>query len=126
MADIHKHGNGETVPIKDVAERQNLSQRYLSQLATLLKNAQLLKSVWGMHGGYKLARPGREITILEVVEAIEGPISIIDCIIDDHQCDRTEFCNCHELWMDVNDGIREKLGSRTIDDLANGTINKTG
>jgi len=117
MADIMKHGGEDTVPMKDVAGRQGLSKRYLSQLATSLKNAQLLKSVWGMNGGYKLSRPGREITILEIVEAVEGPIRIIDCVDDDEVCMRNDFCECRTLWKDINDVMVKKLESYTLEDL---------
>ena len=70
MADVMKHEKDGNVPLKDVAERQNLSKRYLSQLAIHLKNAQLLKSVWGMNGGYKLARPASEIRMCRILHEI--------------------------------------------------------
>lgn len=118
MTDIMKYSEGETVPLKDVADRQNLSKRYLSQLATPLKNAQLLKSVWGMNGGYMLARPGSEITIIEIMEAVEGPISIIDCISDGELCMRTDGCECRSLWIGLNDAIVSYLKKCTLEDLA--------
>ncbi len=117
MADIMKNSNGETVPLKDVAKRQNLSKRYLSQLATPLKNAKLLKSVWGMNGGYILARPGAEITILEIIEAVEGSISIIDCITEKELCMRTEGCECRSLWSGLNDTIVSYLEGCTLEDI---------
>jgi len=119
MADIMKHGGEGTVPLKDAARRQNLSKRYLSQLATTLKNAGLLKSVWGMNGGYMLARPGSKITILEIVEAVEGPISIIECVMDEEHCMRGDFCECKGLWNDVNSAIRDKLAACTLEELLN-------
>ena len=120
MADIMKFGgDGGVVPLKDVAERQNLSKRYLSQLAMALKNAQLLKSVWGNQGGYKLGRPGTDISILEIIEAVDGPVSIIDCVFEDKICDRTHFCECRDLWSDINDAIVSKLSGFTLADLVN-------
>ena len=119
MADIYKFSVDENpIPLKEVAQRQNISKRYLAQLATHLKNAQLLKSVWGMNGGYKLNRPGESITVLEIIEAVEGPVSILDCVADPGSCDRTEGCDCRVLWADVNQAIVDKLSNFTLVDFS--------
>lgn len=120
MADIMKHEDGEPVPLKDVAKRENLSQRYLSQLAIHLKNAQLLKSVWGMNGGYRLARPAEEIRILDIIQAVDGPISVLDCLMDPDNCPRYEYCDCVYLWRDINDGITNTLAKYSLRDLTKG------
>jgi Rrf2 family cysteine metabolism transcriptional repressor len=101
MADIAKHGGGEPVPLKDVAERQGLSKLYLSQLSTPLRNASLLRSVWGNKGGYVLAAPPGDITLLDIIEAVDGPISVIDCVSDSYNCE----------------GIIRTLSSYTLEDL---------
>ena len=119
MADISKNSQGEPVPLKDVARREDLSKRYLSQLAVPLKNASLLRSVWGMNGGYKLAKPPSEIRILDIIEAVEGPISIIDCLSDEDYCPRYHFCECLHIYRDINDGITRTLASYTLADLMN-------
>ena len=121
MADLYMNAQGEDpIPLKNVAERQNISKRYLAQLATHLKNAQLLKSVWGMNGGYRLSRPGEEITILEIIEAVEGPISILDCVADSNTCERAVGCDCRVLWNDVNQAIVDRLAGFTLQDLVKG------
>lgn len=117
MADIHKYGKGSIVPLKDVAQRQALSQRYLSQLAIHLKNAGLLKSVWGMNGGYKLSIPPGDISILNIIEAVEGKVCIIDCLIDDDYCPRLDYCECVSVWRDINNGITSTLSRHTLKDL---------
>jgi Rrf2 family protein len=124
MADIMKSSNGNTVPLKDVANRQNLSKRYLSQLAIPLKNAKLLKSVWGMNGGYMLALAPEEISILDIVEAVDGPVNIIDCITSENPCDRAPFCECNALWQDINDTITSRLAEYTLADLDKGIKKK--
>ncbi len=118
MADIMIHGKENNVPLKDVAERQNLSKRYLSHLAIHLKNAQLLKSVWGMNGGYKLGRHASEIRIIDIMEAVDGPVNIIDCISDPTCCERHDYCECLEVWKDINNGITSTLKRYTLEDLA--------
>jgi Rrf2 family protein len=118
MADIYKNANGDDpIPLNQVAARQNISKRYLDQLATHLKNAQLLKSVWGMNGGYKLNKPGGEITVLEILEAVEGPVSIIDCVGEPGACAQAGDCDCRVMWGDVNKVLVDKLADYTLDDL---------
>ena len=119
MADIHKYGKGEIVPLKNVAKRQGLSRQYLSQLTVPLKTAGLLKSVSGMNGGYKLSRDGSKIKILEILEAIEGPVSIIDCLSEEDECIKNDVCECRALWKEVNDTIIWKLDQFTLEDLIN-------
>ncbi len=117
MADIAKNGSGDPVPLKDVAERQGLSKLYLSQLATPLRNAALLRSVWGNKGGYILGRPAAEINLLDIIEAVDGPVGVIDCVVDPFSCDRIDYCACVGVWRDINNAIIGILESYTLDDL---------
>jgi Rrf2 family protein len=117
MADIAKNGDGNPVPLKDVARRQGLSKLYLSQLASPLRNAALLKSVWGNRGGYVLTRPAGEINVREIMEAVDGPVSVIDCVVEPGSCDRNEFCESIGVWRDINGAIIEILQKYTLNDL---------
>jgi len=118
MSDIASHGANGPVPLKDVADRQGLSKLYLSQLAAPLRNASLLRSVWGNRGGYLLSRPAGEITLLEIIEAVDGPVRIIDCVVDADFCDRVEYCECIGVWRDINDSITRTLERYTLEDVA--------
>jgi len=120
MADIAKNAAPDPVPLKDVAERQHLSKLYLSQLATPLRNAALLRSVWGNKGGYVLARPPAEISMLDIMEAVDGPIAVIDCVLEPESCDRIDYCECIGIWRDINEGIVRTLASYTLEDLIRG------
>ena len=117
MADIAQHGAGEPVPLKDVAERQDLSKLYLSQLAVPLRNTSLLRSVWGNRGGYVLGRPADKINLLDIIEAVDGPVSMIDCVLDPETCDRIDYCECIGVWRDINDAIVRTLEKYTLQDL---------
>jgi Rrf2 family cysteine metabolism transcriptional repressor len=117
MADIARHSSGEPVPLKEVAERQGLSKLYLSQLAVPLRNASLLKSVWGNKGGYVLGHPANEITMLDIIEAVDGPVSVIDCALTPESCDRSDYCDCISVWRDINEGIIRTLEKYTLEDL---------
>ena len=117
MVDIAQNSANGPVPLLEVARRQDVSRAYLAQLAIPLKNASLLKSTWGNRGGYVLGRCSREISIRDVVEAVDGPISLLDCILDPARCDRMAFCQCVRIWRDVNRGIVASLERYTLEDL---------
>ena len=118
MADVARHGDGEPVRLRDIAERQGISKLYLSQLAPPLKRAALLKSVWGNRGGYLLNRTATEIKLLDIIEAVDGPVSVIDCVLDPGQCERSDFCECIGIWRNINEGIVRTLESYSLADLA--------
>ena len=117
MADIAENGAEGPVPLKDVARRQGLSRLYLSQLATPLRTASLLRSVWGNKGGYLLAHPAAEIRLLDVIEAVDGPVGIIDCVLDPESCERVARCETIGVWRDINNAISEVLNRYTLGDL---------
>jgi Rrf2 family protein len=117
MADIARYGADGPVPLSDVAERQGISRLYLSQLAMLLRHSVLLKSVWGNKGGYVLARPAGTVTLLEIMEAVDGPVSIIDCVAVPGACERASYCECIGVWRDINDAITRTLDKYSLPDL---------
>ena len=121
MADMAKHGHGEPVALRDVAARQNLPKMYLSQLMAPLKSAGLIKSFWGNRGGYVLNRPASEITLLDIIEAVEGPIALLDCVLDPELCERSDYCECIGVWQTINESIVATLQHYTLADLVSRT-----
>jgi Rrf2 family protein len=117
MAGIARRQDGQPVALKDIAERQRLPRMYLLQLARPLKRAALLKSVWGNKGGYSLARPASEITLLEIMEAADGPMALLDCVLDSAYCERADYCECVEIWREINEAIVKTLEQYTLADL---------
>lgn len=117
MADMAKHGHGEPVRLRDIAARQNLPKMYLSQLTAPLKRAQLIKSIWGNCGGYELNRPATEISLLDIIEAVEGPVALLDCILDSGVCERSDFCECVGVWRTINETIIATLERYSLADL---------
>lgn len=108
---------GAAVPLKDVSERQGISQHYLEQIASNLRRAGFIRSIRGAHGGYVLSRPPQQINAWDVVVAMEGSIAPVACIEDDHSCDRTGTCSTEGLWRRVDTAIRGVLGSASLADL---------
>ncbi|WP_104990971.1 Rrf2 family transcriptional regulator [Deinococcus sp. NW-56] len=117
LIEIGRREGGVAVPLKDVAERQGISQHYLEQIASNLRRAGFIKSVRGAHGGYRLARPAPEISAYEVVTAMEGSIAPVSCVEEDHVCDRGHVCGTVDLWQRVDTALRDVLGATTLADL---------
>ncbi|MBB6100190.1 Rrf2 family protein [Deinobacterium chartae] len=108
---------GQAVPLKDVAEKQDISQHYLEQIASNLRRAGFIRSVRGAHGGYKLARSPEQIDAWEVVLAMEGSMAPVNCLEDSDACSRAGSCATEGLWRRVENAVREVLGSTTLADL---------
>ena len=118
MADVAKHsGDGRPVSLRDVAERQCLPRLYLSQLTIPLRHAALLRSVWGNKGGFLLARPAAEVTLLDIVETVDGPVGVMDCVLDPNFCDKVNNCDCFSTFCAVNREIVNTLKRVTLSDV---------
>jgi Rrf2 family transcriptional regulator, cysteine metabolism repressor len=116
LVEIANAGN-QSVALKHVAERQDISQHYLEQIASNLRRAGFIRSVRGAFGGYKLARPPEQISALEVVEVMEGSIAPVACIEDSSSCSHVSSCGTENLWRRVDTAIRDVLGNATLRDL---------
>ncbi|AFZ68900.1 RrF2 family transcriptional regulator [Deinococcus peraridilitoris] len=108
---------GEAVPLKDVAEKQDISQHYLEQLAAQLRRSGFIRSVRGAHGGYRLARSPELIQAWDVVVAMEGSLSPVSCLEDEGNCERAGACATEGLWRRVEEAVRDVLGGTTLADL---------
>jgi Rrf2 family protein len=119
MMALSRLGDGETpVSLERIANSTGISRRYLEQLVIALKNASLLRSVAGRHGGYLLARPAEEIRLGEIVEASIGPINIVDCVADKGNCPREVLCSCRLLYKVINSEISEALAQHTLAEMS--------
>ena len=84
-----------------------------------LRRAKLIRSVRGVKGGFHLAKLPEQITLLEVLETMEGPISVVDCVRSPDKCTRQTLCPARTIWTELNDGIRELTSKITLDDILN-------
>jgi len=113
------YGSGP-VTLRKIAESQHISAAYLGQIVGPLRRAGLLTSVRGAQGGYVLAREPQDITLGEVIRAIEGPIAPSRCVSENWRpgdCEREESCSARRLWMGLRDSITRELDSTTLADL---------
>ena len=108
------------MPLKDIANKQLLSDSYLEQIVSPLRKNQLVNSIRGAQGGYELARDPEEITVGEILRILEGPLTPSDCVSEeDPECDRADNCATRIIWEKITEGINSVIDSRTLQDMIN-------
>jgi Rrf2 family protein len=118
MLDVARNGaEGEPVSLTAISERTDISRAYLEQVAISLRAARLIRGVSGRHGGYWLATPPSEIKVSQVLEALLGPVCLVDCIESSASCPRSDYCECRVMYQLINDRILEAVQSHTLADL---------
>ena len=117
MADLADHYGKSPVFLKDIAKREDISEKYLSIIVIPLRAAGLIKSTRGAYGGYVLARPPEEINIGDIFDALEGENCLVDCVNNPQDCSRASTCPTRDVWSHLSERIRETLGSITLTDL---------
>ena len=117
VLDIAQHCENGPVRIQDIADRQGVSAKYLEKLIRKLKDVGFIKSKRGPRGGHSLARPATEIPIGEVVHALEGDGSLVECRTGKEDCSRLEVCLTRRLWREASDAMYARLNSITLADL---------
>ena len=118
MIDLAKNGDEGYTPLKDIAQRQQISKKYLEIIVKDLVNAKLLTGVSGKGGGYKLARRPEEYTATEILEATEGTLAPIACLESGaEKCPRAEICDTLPMWKEYNNMIYDFFNSKKLSDL---------
>ncbi|SHE89740.1 rrf2 family protein [Clostridium fallax] len=118
MVDLAIHYGEPPVSIKTISSRQNISEYYLEQLFSPLRKAKLIKSIRGAQGGYVLNREPKDITIANIMDVLEGPIEIAECI-EGVPCDNLDCCATRLLWKKIKGSIEEVMESVTLQDIVN-------
>jgi Rrf2 family transcriptional regulator, cysteine metabolism repressor len=122
MVELARHHGDGPVSLSEMAAHEELPRPYLEQLVISLREAGLVVSTRGAHGGYQLAISPDAIRMSQVVEALEGPIAPMVCASHDADdaalCDRTDYCNVSRLWTRVRDAVLAALDSMTLAELA--------
>src|SRR5208337_2269367 len=117
MLDLALHEGDGPVTLKDIAARQEISEKYLSNLIPLLKNAGFVHSVRGSQGGYTLARPPRDITLKDILLVLEGSMCLVECTEKPMLCQRSGDCLVRDVWSEVTGKMFEALESFTLESL---------
>lgn len=118
LVDIAEHQAGGFVPLKDVAERQGISEKYLEIIVKELVKGGLLAAMRGKGGGYRLNQPPEEYGVQSILELMEGPLAPVACLIPDHMdCPRRANCRTLHLWQGLDRVISDYLAQFTLADL---------
>ncbi|MHC4646217.1 MAG: RrF2 family transcriptional regulator [Planctomycetota bacterium] len=104
-----------------IAQRQNISVKYLEQLMAILKSAGFVRSVRGSRGGYTLSRPPNLIRLCDLFNALEGPVITVECLEDESYCTQIADCVARQLWAQIQQAIDNVLRSKTLQDLIDKT-----
>jgi Rrf2 family cysteine metabolism transcriptional repressor len=121
MVDLAQHYAEGPVALKAIAERQELSVKYLEQLIIPLKTAGLIRSVRGRQGGYMLAGKPAIISVGRILEALEGELALVDCVADSEVCDRWADCPTRNIWVKMTDLLETNLFSLSLQDILDRT-----
>ena len=117
LLDLATHQGKGPINLGDISKRQGISEKYLWQVINLAKGSGLITSARGPKGGYSVAKPNDQITILEIISALEGPIVLVDCLDKPENCDRNAFCVTREVWAQIEESMKKAMGGITLQDL---------
>ena len=117
LIDLATHDPEKPRLLKDIAQSQQVSEKYLSRLVLDLRCAKMIRSVRGSKGGFYLARSPEKITLLEILETMEGPISVVGCATSPEKCNRQALCPMRNVWQRLNNDIREVTEKITLEDI---------
>lgn len=121
MIDLAKHQQESYVPLKEIAKRQEISEKYLEIILKMLVKGSALKGLRGKGGGYMLTRTPAEYTVGEIIELTDGPLAPVACLMPDAGiCRRADECVTLPLWKKYNTLIHDFFYNITLDDLING------
>ncbi len=119
ILDIALYGESGPVRVKEIARRQAIPIRFLEQVMTSLKQAGLVESYRGAHGGYRLKKSAKDINLADVIQAVEGPITVMECINEKDKglCDQISVCVIRDIWCDVQRSVIKSLSAVTLESV---------
>ena len=117
MLDLALAEPGEPIPLRNVAERQDISDKYLEQIVTPLSRAGLVRSIRGAGGGYMLTRAPSQYTVGEILRPLEGSLAPVSCVVGSECCARSRQCVTMEVWRDIQKAVSGVVDHITLQDL---------
>lgn len=118
LLDIAMYDENEPVRLKDTAERQNISMKYLEQIISILVRAGYVKSIRGPQGGYRLLKEPKDYTVGMILRQVEGSLAPVSCLEDEiNLCERQSECVSLRIWKELDDAINSVVNKYTLQDL---------
>lgn len=126
MLELASHYGEGPIDLKEIAKKEDISLKYLEQVIVPLRTGGLIKSVRGSKGGYALAKSPSEICLNDLVEILEGPSNLIECLHDPKACQKIPYCVTRDIWKEVSEAIYKIFSSITFEDMVNRKREKEG
>jgi len=117
IIDIAMNSKGKPVLVESIANRQNISKKYLENILSTLKISGIVRSIRGAKGGYLLARKPEEITLLAIVKVFEGGLDLVDCLEAPELCEKSSQCVTRAYFGEIGEMVRNKLEKTKLTDL---------
>nr|WP_330386650.1 Rrf2 family transcriptional regulator [Peptostreptococcus russellii] len=117
MFELALSSNGEPVSLKYIAKKQGMSDQYLEQIFSILKKAELVKSVRGAQGGYYISKEASEITVADILKVLEGDMAFTECLLDKDLCGNFDSCATKYVWAKIKESIEEVTNSISLQDM---------
>ena len=119
LIDLAMNSEKEAVSISSIAARQNISESYLEQLVGKLKKAGIVLSIRGAQGGYKLAKPASDISVGDILRALEGNLDAVECpgLKEENGCEGADLCVTKYVWQRINESISHAVDEMKLDQL---------
>lgn len=118
MLDLALHNTGECIKVKEIANRQGISEKYLEQIIAVLNKAGYVKSVRGAQGGYRLAKNPEDYTVGMILRLTEGSMAPVSCLEEGADvCERCDTCETLQVWKDVYVAVNQVIDGVTLADL---------
>ena len=114
MLELALHYGEGPVLLKDIAERQGISEKYLWQLINPLKTTGLVNSLRGAHGGYVLGKSPEAISLKAILQVLEGPLCLVDCVDNPSLCNRANSCISRDVWGEASKNMQQTLEDTTL------------
>jgi len=118
MAYLARLPEGHVAALHEIGRAQDIPESFLAKILQSLVHAGLAVSLRGAHGGFALARPASEITMRDVIEAVDGPIALNQCVASPEDCPRNHDCEVHKVWLCAQDQLMGVLGTVSLQSLA--------
>lgn len=127
MCELAADQSGEPVPLKDIAQKQGISVKYLEQIVILLSRAGYVKSVRGSQGGYRLTNPPDHYTVGMILRLTEGSLAPVACLEDkENACERSNDCYTLFVWEQIYDAVSRVVDNITVEDIINRSRQQSG
>lgn len=118
IVDLAEQGSDCYIPLKDIATRQNISQKYMETIMTMLSKNNLVEAIHGKNGGYRLNREPRDYKVGEILRVTEGSLAPVSCLeLGSKTCENASECRTFPMWDKLNSMINDYLDSVTVEDL---------